>query len=98
MASMFFFVWIIIVLTFFAIVLGSTKAAKSSDRKRRANVRRTISSDGHAVSRKNDLTCETKYGHDHGDAQPRYIVHEDPDEGYVILNGIKRRLEDCKNL
>ena len=27
---------------------------------------------------------------------PRYIVHDDPEEGYVVLNGVKRKLEDCK--
>lgn len=59
--------------------------------------RRTISSDGHIVPKDQDLTCG-RYGHDHGDLQERYIVHEDPPEGYVVLNGIKRRIEDCRNL
>ncbi|MCR4892936.1 MAG: hypothetical protein K5989_12235 [Lachnospiraceae bacterium] len=26
------------------------------------------------------------------------VVHEEAEEGYVILNGVKRRLKDCKNL
>ena len=26
---------------------------------------------------------------------PRYIVHDEPEEGYVILNGVKRKLTDC---
>ena len=58
----------------------------------------TFSSDGHAIPRKDDFTCETKYGHDHGPSEARYIVHEEPQQGYVILNGVKRRIEDCKNL
>lgn len=62
---------------------------------------RTISSDGHAVPKDQDLTCEDEYGHHHPslpDAQPRYIVHEEPTEGYVILNGVKRKISDCRNL
>lgn len=93
MASMFFLVWIIIILTFFAVIIGSTKVKAPSFR------RRTVSSDGHVVPRNQDLTCDTVYGHTHGSEDARrYIVHEDPPEGYVILNGIKRSLEECKYL
>ena len=74
-----------------ALIFSFVKKASSSGR------RRTISSDGHAVPKDQDLTCG-RYGHDHGDLQERYIVHEDPPEGYVVLNGIKRRIEDCRNL
>ena len=27
-----------------------------------------------------------------------YVHHDEPEQGYVVLNGIKRKLEDCKNL
>lgn len=48
-----------------------------------------------------DLTCETKYNHKHDPLPadtPRYIVQEEPEEGYIILNGKKIRKQDCKNL
>ena len=32
------------------------------------------------------------------DFLPRYSVAEQPETGYVILNGIKRKLRDCRNL
>lgn len=32
-----------------------------------------------------------------GSASPS-IQHEIPEDGYVVLNGVKRRLEDCKYL
>ena len=27
-----------------------------------------------------------------------HIVHEEAEEGYVVLNGVKRKLEDCARL
>ena len=62
------------------------------------STRYTVSSDGHIVDPEQDLTCETKYGHDHGKAAPRFIVHQDAEAGYVVLNGVKRKISDCKNL
>lgn len=32
------------------------------------------------------------------DFLPRYSVAEQPETGYVILNGVKRKLRDCRNL
>lgn len=32
------------------------------------------------------------------DFGPRYVVTEQPEKGYVILNGVKRKLRDCRNL
>lgn len=89
---MFFLVWFIIILTFFSVILASTKI------KNPLKKRITVSDDGHRVPRSEDLTCETVYGHDHGNGEPRYIVHEEPSDGYVVLNGIKRSLEECKYL
>ena len=67
---------------------------------------RTVAADGHTISRENDITCEGKENHRH--PQPsaedianygrRYIVHDDPESGFVVLNGIKRRISDCKDL
>ena len=81
-------------------VINIVNAIISSGKRAGNRSRRSISDDGHAVPRSQDLTCETKYGHDHGgiEAQKRYIVHEDPEEGFVVLNGIKRRIKDCKYL
>ena len=66
------------------------------------NVRRTVSSDGHVVPKKDDFTCEGKEGHYHEPQSEefgqRYIVHEEPENGYVVLNGKMIRLEDCKDL
>ncbi|MBQ1476914.1 MAG: hypothetical protein IIZ33_02080 [Erysipelotrichaceae bacterium] len=59
-----------------------------------------VSSDGHRVPKEQDLTCD-RYGHDHEENSEfgrRYIVHEDPEDGYVILNGVKRKISDCKYL
>ena len=98
MEFMFFFVWIFIVITFVIAILGST-ASKFKGKVRMP----TIAHDGHVIPRENDITCESTYGHNHAYAvsmgeTPRYIVHEDPDDGYVVLNGVLRRIEDCKYL
>ena len=49
-----------------------------------------------------DATCENNYNHKHKPTDPeygqRYIVKEEPTEGYVCLNGVIRKLEDCKDL
>ncbi len=58
----------------------------------------TVASDGHSIPKSKDITCEGQYGHDHGDRVPRYIVHEEPTEGYCILNGKKVALKDCWKL
>ncbi|MEE1354878.1 hypothetical protein [Absicoccus porci] len=51
-----------------------------------------------SIKPKKDVTCETQYNHDHDKQSERYIVHDEPEQGYVILNGVKRRIEDCKDL
>ena len=60
------------------------------------------SSDGHIVSADESFTCETKEGHNHpkisAEFGQRYIVHNDPEDGYVILNGVRRKLDDCSRL
>lgn len=49
------------------------------------------SSDGHWLREEQDITCR-QYGHNHPrsvEPQSRYIVHEEPTEGYIVLNGKK---------
>ncbi len=55
----------------------------------------TVSSDGHRIPRSKDITCEGQYGHNHGERVPRFIVHEEPTEGYCNLNGKIVALRDC---
>ena len=83
MNGSFFFVILILAITWFIIVFifGSRKTNEHSSK--------TISDDGHRIPKKQDITCYGEYGHDHPeDVQPRYIVHEEPVEGYVILVNI----------
>ncbi len=94
-----FIVWflIIFVVALTQIIGAMVKVSKGNNR-----IRKTISSDGHVVPKDQDLTCE-RYGHDHrkegtNEFGRRYIVHEDPEEGFVVLNGVKRKISDCKNL
>ena len=40
-----------------------------------------------------------KYAQNHKDRIGRTLItHPEPEPGYVVLNGIKRKIEDCKNL
>ena len=56
-----------------------------------ASRRTARSSDGHWIRGEQDITCR-QYGHNHSgsvEPQSRYIVHEEPTEGYIVLNGKK---------
>lgn len=56
---------------------------------------RPVASDGHRVPRDQDVSCR-RFGHRHEEFDtPRYIPHTDPEEGYIILNGVKMRLRDA---
>ncbi len=49
------------------------------------------STDGHVLSREQDITCR-QFGHNHPEWEEpaqRYIVHDDIEDGYIILNGKK---------
>ena len=106
MSSAFFFLLPIIIFVFFSLMGFIISAASRSSRVRSAVLlnnkkRKTVSDDGHYVPRSDDLTCETAQGHRHNrnnEFGDRYIVHNEPEEGYVVLNGIIRKIEDCKNL
>ena len=91
-------IWGFLVIMAVFSIISAIIGGKPAGRNRRTQ-RRPVSDDGHAVSFDQDLTCETKYGHDHSTpGGRRYIVHEDPEEGYVVLNGVKRKIRDCKYL
>lgn len=47
-----------------------------------------------------DVTCETQYDHTHeqmntSEYGKRYVVRPQVENGYVVLNGVKRKLTDC---
>ena len=46
-----------------------------------------MASDGHRVPEDQDISCR-QYGHRHeGFDTPRFIPHDDPEEGYIVING-----------
>lgn len=56
-----------------------------------------MASDGHRVPKDQDISCQ-RYGHKHEEFDtPRFIPHDDPEEGYVILNGVKMKLTEADN-
>lgn len=56
---------------------------------------RPMASDGHRMSKNQDVSCR-RFGHRHEEFDtPRYIPHSDPEQGYIILNGVKMRLKDA---
>ena len=55
------------------------------------------SSDGHVMKGGKDITCR-QFGHNHPEWEEpatRYIVHDDPEDGYIILNGKKMRITEA---
>ena len=109
----FFIVFIIIMIVVVSVFLSIVQTANNPESKTPFSnyfsvaddgsivPKKTISSDGCMVPKSQDLTCETEYGHKHGETMPeRYIVHEENNlnERYVILNGVKRTYEETKKL
>lgn len=93
--------YVIVTLAFFGVwVLSVASVIKKNQQNQ------TRAHDGHLIQKENDITCDIKNGHTHkkptakeiADYGRRFIVHEDPPEGYVILNGVKRKISECKNL
>ncbi len=44
-----------------------------------------------------DISCR-QYGHDHkgvDDTLGRFIVHDEPEDGYILLNGVKLRISEA---
>lgn len=93
---------VIVIIWILIAIASAVNAAKNSGARKNRSARRMVSDDGHAVPRQEDLTCDANDGHHHPEESamakefgPRYIVHDEPEEGYVILNGVKRKLTDC---
>lgn len=64
----------------------------SAGRKRPAKA-----SDGHILKGVQDITCR-QFGHNHPEweePESRYIVHDDPEDGFIILNGRKMRITEA---
>ncbi len=109
--STFPFMIIVYALIIIAVIVKQKKLKGKNNKQEKINntvpyrqnrQRGTVSDDGHRVPRAQDLTCETQYGHRHNSPDdrnyaPRYIVHEEPEPGYVILNGVKRKIKDIKD-
>ncbi len=95
-------IWTLLSLGLWIFIIASFVSAFLNKKRRRS----TIAHDGHVIPPDQDITCEGRDGHQHPqpsaqdikDYGRRYIVHNDPETGYVILNGIKRKLSDCKDL
>lgn len=53
-----------------------------------------------AINKSEDYTCETRYNHTHRPeySMPnRYVVHEKPMQGYIVLNGKRYSKNELKN-
>jgi len=55
----------------------------------------------YSIPKSQDIRCETKYGHSHRPEYSmkngRYIVHDKPTTGYIVLNGVKYSRNELKN-
>ena len=89
-------------LIFFVIfrVVNSKKAkgsgnAASRSRTDRSAGRTPMASDGHRVPKDQDISCR-RFGHRHEEFDtPRFIPHDDLEEGYIILNGVRMKLTEA---
>ena len=91
---------VVVIPVFFYIVFVIAIISLTSASKKKKN-RLMKSSDGHFVSPEENFTCEAKDNHHHPKSTEfgeRYIVHNEPSLGYVTLNGVLRKIEDCKDL
>ena len=80
---------------------GSGRPSRSSAAKRleewmkdtKTGYRPPRSTDGHTLRKDQDITCR-RFGHRHSELEEpstRFIVHDDIEDGYIILNGKKMR-------
>lgn len=91
-----FLVYLLIFAVYLVITLRRKKGKSGKESQGRLS-RRTPAraSDGHILRGKNDITCR-QFGHHHEeDSAPRYIVHDDPEDGFIILNGVKMRISEA---
>ncbi|SEF80756.1 hypothetical protein [Lachnospira multipara] len=59
-----------------------------------------MSNVNNAINKSEDYTCETRYNHTHRPeySMPnRYVVHEQPIQGYIVLNGKRYSKKELKN-
>lgn len=67
----------------------------SAGAERRPSGKSPLASDGHRVPKDQDISCR-RYGHKHEAFDtPRFIPHEDPEQGYIILNGVRMKLTEA---
>ena len=63
----------------------------------RNSKRQSRALDGHVMKGSQDITCR-QFGHSHPEWEEpttRYIVHDDPEDGYIILNGKKMKITEA---
>ena len=73
----------------------ASKNTSAGRNARRAAGNTPMASDGHRVPKDQDVSCR-RYGHNHPEFNtPRFIPHVDPEEGYIILNGVKMKLTEA---
>ena len=70
---------------------GKPVRPSQTDAAKRLEERPPRSTDGHTLRKDQDITCR-RFGHNHSEAEEpaaRFIVHDDIEDGYIILNGKK---------
>lgn len=78
-----------------AFIIAVIYAVNNKTKNKRGNRKpQTVSSDSHVIKPEDDPTC-AKYGHVHDEIKHRYIVHDEPVEGYVNLNGRLMTLKEA---
>ena len=58
------------------------------------------STDGHTLRKDQDITCR-QFGHRHSELEEpavRFIVHDDIEDGFIILNGKKMHRTEAENI
>lgn len=69
----------------------AAKKLESMMKDARNGYRSPRSTDGHTLRKDQDITCR-RFGHRHSEQEEpsvRFIVHDDIEDGYIILNGKK---------
>ena len=69
----------------------AAKRLNSMIKDARTGYRPPRSTDGHKLRKDQDITCR-RFGHRHSEEEEpavRFIVHDDIEDGYIILNGKK---------
>lgn len=73
----------------------SSPGRQAASRRQGGSIGGPLASDGHRMSREQDVSCR-RFGHQHEEFDtPRYIPHDDPEDGFILLNGVKMRLSEA---